>query len=247
MDIEQLRTFERIVREGSFSRAARSLDIAQPSISARIQALEHEVGGPLFVRGGRTLALTELGESFLPYCRRALAVLAEGIEAARLTEHGERGRVTLGTVQSLSRGFVASAVARFHAAHPQVELFIRTGHSDQVVEMLDDGAVKLGLIIWPFFGADLMPLLRFSEPLVLVVAAEHPLAGHSCWCAGAIRHQPSSHASPSGPARLSRCPSKRCTICCCAASAHPSSRARSWRMICMRDVWWKCPSAGSRR
>ncbi len=56
MDLEQLQAFERIVREGSFSRAARSLDIAQPTISARIQALEVEVGGALFLRGGRKIA-----------------------------------------------------------------------------------------------------------------------------------------------------------------------------------------------
>ncbi|MBO0795369.1 MAG: LysR family transcriptional regulator, partial [Ktedonobacteraceae bacterium] len=73
MDIDQLRTFERVVREGSFSRAARSLDISQPTISARIQALEQEVGGALLQRGGRTIALTERGESFLPYARQAIA------------------------------------------------------------------------------------------------------------------------------------------------------------------------------
>ncbi|MGE3272326.1 MAG: LysR family transcriptional regulator, partial [Chloroflexota bacterium] len=53
MDTDQLRTFERIVREGSFSRAAWSLDLAQPTVSARMQALEQQVGGPLFARSGR--------------------------------------------------------------------------------------------------------------------------------------------------------------------------------------------------
>src|SRR5689334_15702431 len=91
VDTEQLATFARIVREGSFSRAARALDLAQPTISARIQALEQEVGGPLFTRGGRTVTLTARGESFLPYAQRALAVLSEGIDAARLVESGQRG------------------------------------------------------------------------------------------------------------------------------------------------------------
>src|SRR5713226_4527053 len=90
MDTDQLLAFERIVREGSFSAAARQLDIAQPTISARIQTLETEVGGPLFVRGGRHLTLTERGESFLTYAKRALEVLNEGIEAARASEEGQR-------------------------------------------------------------------------------------------------------------------------------------------------------------
>jgi len=83
VDLEQLATFDRIVREGSFSRAAWALGVAQPTVSARIQALERTVGGPLFRRGGRGVALTDLGLSFLPYARRAIEVLEAGVTAAR--------------------------------------------------------------------------------------------------------------------------------------------------------------------
>ena len=176
MDIDQLLAFERIAREGSFSRAARHLDITQPSISARIQALEQEVGGPLFVRGGRKLALTERGESFLSYAQRALEVLNEGIEAARLSESGQRGRLTVGTMQSLAGGFLAEAIIEFHDKHPQVSFFVRTGHSEQVIEMLYDGLVKLGLISWPVYNPDLAELLHFRERLVLVAPADSALA-----------------------------------------------------------------------
>jgi DNA-binding transcriptional LysR family regulator len=175
MDTDQLLAFERIAREGSFSRAARHLDITQPSISARIQALEQEVGGPLFVRGGRKLALTERGESFLSYVQRALAVLNEGIEVARLSESGQRGRVTIGTVQSLAGGFLAEAILTFHTTHPQVSFFACTGHSDQVITMLYDGLVELGLMGWPIYNPDLTDLLRFRERLVLVAPAESTL------------------------------------------------------------------------
>ncbi|MBX6342773.1 MAG: LysR family transcriptional regulator, partial [Thermomicrobiaceae bacterium] len=81
MDHQQLVTFDRIVREGSFNRAARVLDVSQAAVSGRVRALEAELGGPLFVRGGRRVTLTEAGEIFLPYARRALAVLEEGIDA----------------------------------------------------------------------------------------------------------------------------------------------------------------------
>jgi DNA-binding transcriptional LysR family regulator len=64
--------------------------------------LEAEVGGSLFVRGGRSLRLTEQGESFLPYARRSLDILNEGVEAVRQTQSGERGRVTLATFSSLA-------------------------------------------------------------------------------------------------------------------------------------------------
>lgn len=176
MDIDQLLAFDRIAREGSFSRAARQLDITQPTISARIQALEEEIGGPLFVRGGRKLALTDRGESFLTYVQRALEVLNEGIEAARLSEEGQRGRITIGTLQSLAGGFLAETIVEFHNTHPHVDFFVHTGHSDQVVEMLYDNRVKLGLISWPLYNSDLTELLHFRERLVLVVPAKSALA-----------------------------------------------------------------------
>ena len=66
MDVAQLEAFDRIVRYLSFSRAAEEMEISQPTISARIQALEAEIGATLFVRGGRYLALTEQVECFRP-------------------------------------------------------------------------------------------------------------------------------------------------------------------------------------
>src|SRR6059058_1847075 len=106
MDRQQLVTFERIVREGSFNRAARALDLSQAAISGRMRALEAEIGGPLFVRGGRHVTLTEAGEAFLPYARRALAVLAEGVEAAQGAHTGRQGRVTVGAVDSVVDGLL---------------------------------------------------------------------------------------------------------------------------------------------
>lgn len=177
MDIHQLQAFARVVREGSFSRAARTLDITQPTISARIAGLEADLGGPLFQRGGRRLALTARGEQFLPYARRALEVLDEGAEAVRAAGAGERGRVTFGIVQSLAGGFLADVVERFHAEHPHAELFVRSAQTDNIVEMLNDGLVRLGLIAWPFFGTDLQPLLHLREPLALVGPPGHPGPG----------------------------------------------------------------------
>ncbi|GHO86814.1 LysR family transcriptional regulator [Dictyobacter formicarum] len=179
MDTEQLLTFEHIVREGSFSQAARILNLSQPTMSTRIQTLEEEVGGALFVRGGRKVALTERGESFLPYARRALEILAEGREVAQLTQEGKRGRVTIGTLESFSGGFLAATIAEFHHSHPEVEIFVRTGHSQQVEQMLYDGVARLGLIGWPFLNPDLTTLLRFREPLIFVAPPQHPLAQQS--------------------------------------------------------------------
>src|SRR3954462_1083221 len=90
MHFDQLAAFDRVAREGSFSRAAVALGLGQPAVSARILALEDAVGGALFLRA-RRIRLTALGESFLPFARRALEVVREGVAAARLPRGGGRG------------------------------------------------------------------------------------------------------------------------------------------------------------
>jgi DNA-binding transcriptional LysR family regulator len=178
MDQQQLITFEAIVHEGSFSRAALVLNVSQAAISGRIQALERELSAPLFLRGGRRVTLTEAGESFLPYARRALAVLAEGVEAANGARSGQHGRVTIGAVDSISDGLLVPVVARYRATHPSVRLSVRTGHTPQILRELADGIVRLGFVTWGYLTGtvEVEVLTRFREPLVAVVAPAHPLA-----------------------------------------------------------------------
>jgi DNA-binding transcriptional LysR family regulator len=179
VDTDQLRTFERIVREGSFSRAAWSLDVAQPTVSARIHALETTVGGQLFARSGRGVILTDLGASFLPFARRALEVLDAGVEAARQAQVGQRGRVSIGVLESLSGSFFGPALARFHAAHPEVEVLVRAGRQEQLVQLFHDAVIRLALLAWPshdVLTGDVEVLLTLREPVVLAAAPSHPLA-----------------------------------------------------------------------
>ncbi len=178
MDQQQLITFERIVREGSFNRAAQVLDVSQAAVSGRIRALETELGAPLFVRGGRRVTLTEAGESFLPYAVRTLAVLAEGIDAAKGAQTGQHGRVTVGAVDSISDGLLVPVVARYRSSYPQVRLSVRTGHTPQIMQELADGIVRLGLVTWGYLTGtvEVEVLARFREPLVAVVSPRHPLA-----------------------------------------------------------------------
>jgi len=178
MDTEQLFLFDRIARDGSFSRAAWALGLAQPTVSARVQALEQTVGGQLFVRGSRGVTLTDLGVSFLPYARRALEVLDAGVTVALEAQAGQRGRVSIGVLESLSGSFLGPGLAQFHAAYPQVEVLVRAGRHEQLIELLLDGVVGIALIAWPCadtLATDLEVLLALREPVVLAAVAGHPL------------------------------------------------------------------------
>ena len=174
---EQLVAFERVVREGSFSRAALALKIGQPAVSSRIQGLEAVLGGALF-RRGRRVTITSLGETFLPYARRTLDLVAEGVEAARLTQEGRRGRVSLGVLGSLAGAVAGPALAAFTAAHPEVDCLVRSGDHEAMLAQLLDGIVELALIAWPCPPAlepELRALFTLREPVVLVASRRHPL------------------------------------------------------------------------
>jgi DNA-binding transcriptional LysR family regulator len=181
IDSDQLVAFQRVVREGSFSRAAVAIGVGQPAISARIQALEAAVGGALFSRG-RRIALTPLGDSFLDYASRALDVLAAGVDDALRIRGGERGRVSLGVLNSLADGLAGPAIAELLAAHPALAVSVRSGAHEQIATLLWDGVVELGLVLWPSHeatAANLVPLVRLVEPVVLAVSPRDPLARQS--------------------------------------------------------------------
>lgn len=174
MDIDQLVAFDRIVREGSFSRAAQALDIGQPAVSARLAALEASLGGSLFHRG-RRVRLTAQGEAFLPFARRTLEVLGEGVEAARLAQAGKRGRVRLGALGSLAGGLIGPAVARFLKEHPEIDCSLKSGDHETILDLLRDGIVDLALVAWPT-AEPIEPITTFLEPVVLAASPLHAVA-----------------------------------------------------------------------
>lgn len=178
METDQLEAFNRVAREGSFSRAALALGIGQPAVSARIQSLEEAVGGALFTRG-RTVSLTALGETFLPYARRVLEVLREGVDSTRLAQVGRRGRIRLGSLGSLAGGLVGPALVRFLRNHGDVEYLMRATDHESLLELLGDGIVDLALVTWPCAApaADsLSPIFVFRESVVLAAGKGHDLA-----------------------------------------------------------------------
>jgi DNA-binding transcriptional LysR family regulator len=178
LNLDQLLAFERVVRTGSFSRAALELGVGQPAVSSRIQALERTLGGALF-RRGRRVTVTVLGATLTPYVRRAIEVLSEGVAAARSSQEGRRGRVTLGALPSLTGPLVAPALGRLFAEQPGVECLVKAAEHEAVLSQLLDGLIELALIAWPCPPAlepDLSALFVLREPVLLVVHRDHVLA-----------------------------------------------------------------------
>lgn len=178
MEIGQLEAFERVVREGNFTRAADALGLTQPAVSTRIATLEAELGGPLFERRGRQLMLTPLGEIFLPYAERVLAVVADSQQAVRNFQAGRLGEVKVAAPTPFILSFLVETLALFRQQFPAVDILIRERNKTTIFDMLHDNTITLGLVNAPVFDSGMRQIVRFQDPIRAVVASKHELAEH---------------------------------------------------------------------
>lgn len=179
MDGEALQTFLTVYRQQGFSKAAKVLHRTQPAISRRIRLLEEELGVPVFERAAGPVVLSQAGQTLLPYAERALAALQDALSAVRELRTGHAGQVSLATVGTLAGGELSGVLRRFAQRHPTVNLTLRTARSVEVSDLVRRGEVTLGLRYERDRSRDLRCEELASEPLRVVCAPAHRLAGRS--------------------------------------------------------------------
>jgi len=175
MQLAQVEGFLEVARRSNLSRAAEALFITQPALSARLRALETEIGSSLFRRGRRGMTLTDAGRAFLPYAERAMRALQDGasaIERLPITDE-----LVLGAAPAISTYVLPNLLVRFEAANPQVRLSVRTGHSEEILDLAVRGDIDVGLVRELHHPA-LETLTLYDDELVLVVEPRQPIAAH---------------------------------------------------------------------
>lgn len=149
MQLQQLAYFLSVAQTNHFTKAAEAQNVAQPSLSKQIRALEAELGASLFSRARGNITLTPAGEALLPLAARILA----DVDTARLEVQElvglRRGRLRLGATPSLCSGLLADALRRFHDAYPAIRLMVEEDGSRDLVRELTRGALDLALVILP--------------------------------------------------------------------------------------------------
>src|SRR5262245_14610123 len=118
MLIAQVEGFLETARQGNLSRAAEALHVTQPALTARLQALEEELGAVRFLRGRRGMQLTDAGRAFLPYAQRAVLALDEGAALVTALGRGGTGELVLGAAPAISTYVLPSLLVRFTERHP---------------------------------------------------------------------------------------------------------------------------------
>jgi DNA-binding transcriptional LysR family regulator len=172
MLLRQMECFLAVARLGNVSRAAEEMYLTQPTLTARIKALEDDLGDQLFVRTSRGMRLTEAGREFVPYAERSMASLEEGRQRLRELRGASGGRLSLGTSPGVSTYALPAILERFTAAHPRVSVSVRTGHSEDILGMVLKEDVQLGLAR-EMEHPEIESLPLYEDELVLVVDPQH--------------------------------------------------------------------------
>src|SRR5918999_5104402 len=165
MTLQQLTYFLAATEHGSFSAAAESLFMAQPSLSDQIRRPEAEPGVPLFVRVGRGLELTEAGRLLRPHAERTVAAAKEAAESVQEVRDLEGGTVAFGTFGSAHHYLLAGLVEDFRRRHPSIRVRAIGQNSAEVADEVREGRLEAGLVMLPVDdrGLDVRPAMREEQ------------------------------------------------------------------------------------
>lgn len=178
MDLRHLRYFAVVAEEMSFTRASQRLHIAQPPLSQQIRDLEEELGFSLFIRGGRSIMLTQAGKEFLPEALQILDRFNKLQQNALLRARGDLGHLTIGLISSMARPTVAARLRAFRKLNPGIKISVVQQPSSWLVPALISGEIDVGFLRTT---VDLDNSLDFEiirrEPMKLAVPSDHVFSG----------------------------------------------------------------------
>ena len=176
MEVHQLRYFVAVADEGSFSRAAAKVRVAQPSLSQQIRKLEAEVGQPLFDRLPRSVVLTEAGRCLIDYARQILALIGDARRCVDELKGEVAGKVAVGAIPTIAPYVLPELVVTFQKHYPDVVLEIVEDVTDSITRRIEAGELDVALAS----SCRPSPTLRResvgAEPLLALVPEKHPLA-----------------------------------------------------------------------
>lgn len=176
MEFHQLRYFLAIVKTGSFSRAAESCHVAQPSLSQQILKLEAELDEKLFERHRRATRLTRAGELFRQRAENALHELEEAKREVRDAAGNPRGEVHLSALPTIAPYLLPKILRAFARQCRSVELIVHEETTDRALRGLAQRELDLALVSLPISDRRVEVRTLFREELLLAVPSRHPLA-----------------------------------------------------------------------
>ena len=149
LNLDQLRTLATVVRLGSFSAAARELNLTQPAVSLQIRELESRIGLRLVDRVGKQARATSAGRDLIAHADRIMAEADRALAAMRGHKEGHSGRVHLGAGPTALAYILPPVLQKLREDHPDIDLVITTGTTDTITERMLENVIDLGLTALP--------------------------------------------------------------------------------------------------
>jgi LysR family hydrogen peroxide-inducible transcriptional activator len=172
----QLEYVVAVADHGSFRKAAASLQVTQPALSALIAQLERDLGAQIFERDRRRVLVTPAGAELIARARRVLDELDQIVDGAGAHREPLTGTVRLGVIPTVAPYLLPSAVAAVRARHPRLRLVLREDQTARVLADLDAGRLDACVIATPVPG-DLAVVDLYREEFLLAARTDHPLLG----------------------------------------------------------------------
>jgi DNA-binding transcriptional LysR family regulator len=173
--LRQLKVFEAVARHLSFSRAAEELHLTQPAVSMQVRSLEEEAGLPLTEQIGKKVYLTTAGSELARHARLVAQQLREAGEAMAAMRGARGGCLRLGVV-STAKYFAPKLLTEFRREHPGIELCLEVHNREVIVRQLADNVIDLAVMGRPPQEFATVSEVFADHPLVIIAAADHPLA-----------------------------------------------------------------------
>ena len=172
----QLRVFGAVARHLSFTRAAEELHLTQPAVSMQVKQLEEVVGLPLFEQIGKKIYLTDAGREMARYGEAVIALLDEAELVFGEMKGLRRGRLHI-TVASTANYFAPRLLAAFCRQHPEVRVSLDVTNREGLLRALAENTTDLVVMGQPPAELDVEAESFMDNPLVVIAAPDHPLAG----------------------------------------------------------------------
>lgn len=171
MDPTDLKVFEAVARLGSMRNAADEINTVQSNVTARIRALEDEIGIVLFDRHSRGVTVTAAGRRLLPFVARVAALLRDAAQAAR-DDGTPKGPLVVGALETTTALRLSPVLSDYVRSHPDVDLVLRTGTSGELVERVLRHELDGAFVAGPVNHPDLAEETVFREELAVMTAPE---------------------------------------------------------------------------
>jgi len=171
LNLDQLRAFVEVVERGSFTAAAKELNLTQPAVTHQVQELERRFQVSLVERFGKRAYLTQAGEKLIEHARNLLDEDSRAHVAMRRFGDGWLGRVRVGTSMTVLMYVLPPILRQLKTDHPQLEINLKAGLTTTTLQMLKTNALDLGLCALPIEDAAFKTVPLFNDELVAILPA----------------------------------------------------------------------------